>query len=125
MVLVDSSVWIAYFKGNEIALPVHTLIDYNTICINDLILAELIPSISQKKEEHLKELLLSISRIPIVINWQQIIHMQTHNIEHGINKVGIADLIIAQNVIEHNLELFSLDKHFKLMSNLHGIRLYN
>ena len=42
MVLVDSSVWIEYFKGNELALPVNTLIDFNNLCVNDLILAELI-----------------------------------------------------------------------------------
>jgi len=125
MVLVDSSVWIAYFKGDEIALPVNALIDFNNICVNDLILAELIPSILQKKEPHLKALLLSVTRIPIAIDWQNIIQMQTRNIENGINKVGIADLIIAECVIAHDLELFTLDKHFKLMSGLHGIRLYN
>jgi len=124
MVLVDSSVWIEYFKGNELALPVNTLIDFNNLCVNDLILAELIPSITQKKETQLKELLLSITKIPLVINWNNIIYMQSQNIKNGINKVGIADLIIAQNVIENEIELFTIDKHFKLMSELHGIRLY-
>jgi len=124
MVLVDSSVWIEYFKGNELALPVNTLIDFNNLCVNDLILAELIPSITQKKETQLKELLLSITKIPLVINWNNIIYMQSQNIKNGINKVGIADLIIAQNVIENEIELFTIDKHFILMSELHGIRLY-
>ncbi len=35
---------------------------------------------------------------------------------NGINKVGIADLIIVQNARDHNLYLYSLDKHFELMS---------
>ncbi len=124
MILVDSSVWIEYFKGNDKTLPLNELIDSNIVCINDLILAELIPSINQKKEEDLKELLLSIEKVPIEINWNQMIYLQTMNLRNGINKVGIVDLLIAQNTIENDLELFTLDKHFQLMSEVHGIRMY-
>ena len=124
MVLVDSSVWIEYFKGNEKSLPLNDLIDSNNVCINDLILSELIPSISHKKETDLKELLLSVAKIPIQIDWNNIIYMQTLNLRNGINNVGIADLIIAQNSIENDIELFAIDKHFQLMSELHGIRIY-
>ncbi len=124
MVLVDSSVWIEYFKGNEKSLPLNDLIDSNSVCINDLILSELIPSISHKKETDLKELLLSVAKIPIQIDWNNIIYMQTLNLRNGINNVGIADLIIAQNSIENDVELFAIDKHFQLMSELHGIRIY-
>ena len=41
---------------------------------------------------------------------------QEINLRNGINKVGIADLIIVQNTRDHNLCLYSLDKHFELMS---------
>ncbi len=124
MVLVDSSVWIEYFKGLESALPLNDLIDSNNICINDLILAELLPSINHKKEDRLKELLLTITKIHIEINWNQIVYMQTLNLRNGINNVGIADLIIVQNTMDNDIELFSLDKHFQLMSELHGLKLY-
>ncbi len=124
MVLVDSSVWIEYFKGNVKSLPLNDLIDSNNVCLNDLILSELIPSISHKKETDLKELLLSVAKIPIQIDWNNIIYMQTLNLRNGINNVGIADLIIAQNSIENDIELFAIDKHFQLMSELHGIRIY-
>jgi predicted nucleic acid-binding protein len=125
LILIDSSMWIEYFKGNETALPVNELIDLNQICINDLILSELIPSIIQRNEIELKELLMSITNIPITINWVNIIQMQIINLRNGINKVGIADLIIAQNAIENNVKLFAIDKHFSLMSELHGIEIYN
>jgi predicted nucleic acid-binding protein len=124
MVLVDSSVWIEYFKGNESVLPLNELIDTNNVCINDLILAELIPSINHKKEEKLKDLLFSLTKNPIQINWNQIIQMQTINLRNGINKVGIADLIIAQNAIDNNLELYTLDKHFSFMNELHGLKIH-
>lgn len=125
MVLVDSSVWIEYFKGNEQTLPLNTLLDLNNICINDLILAELLPSINHKKENVLKELLLTITKIPLTINWNTIIYMQTQNIKNGINKIGIADVIIAQNVIDNDLELYTFDRHFELMSELHNFRLFS
>ena len=124
MVLVDSSVWIEYFKGNEKAKILETLIDLNAVYINDLILAELIPSIRHKKEKELDELISSISRAPMGVNWQSIINMQTLNLKNGINKVGIVDLIIIQNAIDNDLELFSLDKHFELMSGLHKVKLF-
>jgi hypothetical protein len=124
MILVDSSVWIEYFKGNESVLPLNELIDSNNLCINDLILAELLPSINQKKEIDLKELLLTIEKIDMVIDWHQIISMQTINLKNGLNKIGISDLIIAQNAIENNIELYAIDKHFTLMSEIHELKLF-
>lgn len=125
MVLVDSSIWISYFSGKNEALSLNYLIEDNKLCINDLILAELIPSINLKRENELKELLYTISRVPLNVNWNMLINMQTVNLKNGINKVGIADLIIAQNAIENNLELFSFDKHFTLMAKLHNIKMFN
>jgi len=124
MVLVDSSVWIEYFKGNDSVLPLNELIDSNNLCINDLILAELLPSINHKNENDLKELLLAIEKIDMEIDWHQIISMQTKNLRNGINKVGISDLIIIQNAIESNIELYTIDKHFDLMSKIHELKLY-
>jgi predicted nucleic acid-binding protein len=36
--------------------------------------------------------------------------------KNGINAIGISDLIIAQNAIQNDLHLLSLDKHFNLMA---------
>jgi len=124
MILVDSSVWIGYFKGDDRALPLNELIDLNDLCINHLILTELIPSIVQKKENILKDLLLSVKTIDIDINWNELIEMQILNLSKGINNVSIADLIIAQNAIHHNFELFTFDKHFLLLSQYHKLKIY-
>jgi predicted nucleic acid-binding protein len=125
MVLVDTSVWIEYFKGNTDVKRLDTLIDTNNVCINELILAELIPSINIKKEQKLKEILFSINRLEIDINWNQIISIQTTNLKNGINKVGISDIIILQNAIMNNVELYTIDKHFSLMSKYNKVKLYN
>jgi len=114
-ILIDSSVWIEYFRGSEKALLLNDLIDRNLLCINDLILSELIPFLKQKKQHHLINILNSIHKINLEINWQKIIDYQTINLKNGINKVGIPDLIIIQNVLDNNLELFTFDNHFVLM----------
>jgi len=124
MILIDTSIWIEFFKGNQETTILNKLIDDNTLCVNDLILAELIPSINHRKENHLKDLLYRITNIPIKINWKEIIFMQTINLKNGINKIGIPDLIITQNAIEYNLEIFTRDNHFQLMSDLHGIKIF-
>jgi hypothetical protein len=115
-VLVDSSVWIEYFRGNPAVAIVDDLIDQNQICINDLILAELVPFLRMKKEHELIGLLRSIRTIELDIGWEEIIKFQEMNLRNGINKVGIPDLILVQNVRDNGLELYSLDKHFSLMS---------
>ena len=126
-VLVDSSVWIHYFSGsdNSIIEKLNSLIDINNICINDLILAELVPAIMHRKEKQLADLLKVIKKIPLTINWDEIIDIQLLNLRNGINKVGISDIIIFQNTLQNDLILFSIDKHFKLMSKYHKIRLFD
>ena len=124
MILVDTSIWIDYFKGMESSLPLMTLIDSNSICTNDLILAELLPSLKIRKETELVRLLESVERYSIRIDWKEIISMQVYNLKNGINKVGIPDLIIAQNAIQNDLKLYAKDKHFSLMKKHISLKIY-
>ncbi len=116
-ILIDSSVWIDYFKGaqNINNTFITDCIDNNLICTNDLILAELLPFLIHKKELNVVDILRSIKNIPLNIDWDGIIKMQASNLRNGINKVGIPDLIIIQNVIDNGLKLYTLDKHLVLM----------
>jgi hypothetical protein len=52
--IIDSSVWIEYFKGNRIYS--------NAIYTNDIILTELLPPIIHKKENNLADLLNSLRK---------------------------------------------------------------
>jgi predicted nucleic acid-binding protein len=114
-ILVDSSIWISYFKNNTLYTGLDKLISDNQICINDLILAELIPFLKVKNQNEIIDSLLYLDRIPLQTDWNQITNYQITNLKKGINKVGIPDLIILDNVITNNLVLFTEDKHFKLM----------
>lgn len=124
MILVDTSVWIDYFRNGSTADALDKLIESDMICINDVILSELLPSINQRHEEELKELLLSFPKLQMKIDWNEIVFMQTKNLHNGINKVGLPDLMIAQNAIQNNVTLFSCDKHFQLIKNLFPLYLF-
>ncbi len=115
-VLVDSSVWIDYFKSG--GLPnLDRLIQEDLVCINELILTELLPYLELKKEYDVIDSLITFELIPLNIDWYIIRDYKLMNLKTGINKVGIPDLIILQQVIDQNISLFSLDKHFKLMQS--------
>lgn len=75
-ILVDTSIWIDYFKGKDKAFPLIELIEGNRIVTNDLILAELLPSINKMQDIELRDLLLSLPKAPLQINWQMNIEMQ-------------------------------------------------
>jgi len=124
-VLVDTSVWIDYFRGAGSATVVDRLIEENLVATNDLILAELIPPLHLRRERKLVALLREIRRHPVSIDWDDIIRMQISCLRQGVNGIGIPDLIIAQNAIQNRLELLAHDKHFALMSehmplSIHG-----
>jgi hypothetical protein len=117
-VLVDTSVWVKYFRSGNNSEKLDFLIDENLIVTNDLILAELIPFLKVRKQKKLTNLLLNINRLSLSINWGQIIEYQYKCLKNGLNGVGIPDLIIAQNAKQNNCEIYSPDNHFNLMKDI-------
>jgi predicted nucleic acid-binding protein len=115
-VLVDSSVWVAYFRGTSDLPSLDWLIEEGLVVTNDIILAELTPALLVRGERKLVRLLREIECVPLAVDWSGIIEMQVTCLRNGINKVGIPDLMVAQHAIQHSLALFSLDKHFRFLS---------
>jgi len=123
-VLVDTSIWIDYFRGGKNSSDLDELIDENIIVTNDIILAELIPYLKIKKQPKVVKLLQEIHRSPLNIDWEGIIEYQIKCLQSGANGVGIPDLIIAQNAKENNYKVYSLDKHFRLLNQVLKIKLH-
>lgn len=122
-VLVDTSVWIEYFRSGNNFEKLDFLIDENLIVINDLILAELIPFLKIKNQRKIIKLLNNINKMEIHIKWGQLIEFQYKCLKNGLNGVGIPDLIIAQNAKQNHCEIYSLDNHFKLIKDIVKIKL--
>ena len=114
-VLVDSSVWIDYFRGDGHSDKLDFFIDENILVINDLVLAELVPFLKMKNQRKLISILNSINKLVMNIDWSQLMDFQHKCLRKGINGIGIPDLIIAQNALQNRCELYSLDQHFELM----------
>ncbi len=123
-VLVDTSIWIDYFKAGDNSKDLDYLIDENLIVTNDIILAELIPYLRIKRQTKVIKLLHEINRISLSIHWEELIEYQVKCLKGGANGVGIPDLIIAQNAKQNNCKVYSLDKHFRRLNQVLKIKLY-
>ncbi len=123
MILVDSSVWIGYLRSGENTDLLQTLINLDLVCTNEIILSELIPALQYRHQMTIVESLKALPCIPYTIFWEGIRALQTLNLQNGINKVGLPDLMIAQQCIDNNIELWSFDKHFRLMSEHTSLKL--
>lgn len=115
-VLIDSSVWIEYFQSGGIE-KLDRLIEEDLACFNELILTELAPALMLRNETDILVGLQALTMIPLNVDWEIVRDYQLMNLQNGINKVGIPDLIILQQVIDEKITLFSFDKHFQLMQN--------
>lgn len=124
-VLVDTSVWIEYFKIGHNSEKLDFLIDENLIVTNDLILAELIPFLKVRNQQKIINLLCNVKKLVLSIDWNQIIEFQFKCMKNGLNGIGIADLIIAQNARQNRCEIYSLDSHFKRMKEILELQLMN
>jgi hypothetical protein len=117
-VLVDTSVWIEYFRSGKNSAKLDFLIDENLIVMNDLILAELVPFLRVRNQNKIIHLLNSLKNLGLEINWNQIIEFQCKCLKNGLNGIGIPDLIMAQNAKQNRCEIYSLDSHFNRMKDI-------
>jgi predicted nucleic acid-binding protein len=122
-VLVDTSIWIEYFRSGNNSEKLDFLIDENIVVINDLILSELVPSLRIRNQRKIVKLLYNINKLELSINWDQIIEFQFKCLKSGQNGIGIPDLIIAQNAKQNRCEIYSLDSHFRIMKDILEFRL--
>ncbi|MCK5133323.1 MAG: PIN domain-containing protein [Candidatus Sabulitectum sp.] len=117
-VLVDSSIWIDYFKDGRRSEKLDYLIDENIVVTNDLILAELIPFLRIRNQRKIVGLMETIKKLSMDIIWDEIIEYQYMCLKKGVNGIGLPDLVIAQNAKQHHAEIYTLDSHFAMMKNI-------
>ena len=123
--LIDTSIWIDYFKSGSQSSLMDNLIKENLLVCNEMILAELIPYLQIKRQTELVALLRQVKRLSLSINWHEISQLQYQCLKSGINGVGIPDLVIAQNALQHDCPIYSLDKHFRLIQQVSDLRITN
>lgn len=122
-VLVDTSIWIDYFRDGNESIQMDFLIEENLLVTNDLILAELIPFLKVRNEKKLIKLLYNINKLELSINWNEIINYQYKCLSNGLNGVGVPDLLIAQNAKQNGCKIYTLDSHFDLMRTVLSLQI--
>lgn len=116
--MVDSSVWIDYFKGtiNKQTDFLDSALGTQSLCIGDLILTEVLQGFRLDKDYRQARDLLSELTIYEILGVK--IAQQSANNFRSLRKRGItvrktADVIIATFCIEQKLPLLFTDKDFK------------
>jgi predicted nucleic acid-binding protein len=123
-VLVDTSIWVGYFRSGRDARNLEFLIDEDIVAINDLVLSELVSFLQIRNEKKLVSLLYELKKLDMQIEWGQIIEFQVKCLRNGVNGIGIPDLLIAQNALQNGCALYSRDSHFMLMKDILDLRLF-
>ena len=122
-VIVDTSVLISFFRGEDkIADKVSSLLQNNRVVTTGIIIAELLQGMKDMKEEsNISDILAETSPLEITIDlWIKAGKLALSLRRKGIN-LPLTDVAIAALAIEHNLSIFTLDKHFH---QIPGVRVY-
>lgn len=118
MILVDSSVWIDYFLGNE--TPQVEILDRSLgvreVGLGDLVLTEVLQGFRSDKDYRIARSLMDALTVVDMLG-KELAIKSAENFR-ALRKMGItirktADVIIATYCIEHDVALLFSDKDFK------------
>ncbi len=120
--MVDTSVFISFFRGASYADETANLLKNNRAVITGIIIAELLQGIKNSGDKHrIGELLKAVNSVELTTD----LWIKTGLLARSLREKGITlpltDIAIAQTAIEENLPLFTLDGHFQQIA---GVRLH-
>ena len=125
-VIVDTSVWIAFFRGLPEDKATSDALDYllsgDEAIVNEVVLTELVPFLNVRGEAARAASLFALQSPGLDTDWHELRVLQETCLHSGINKVGIPDLMIAQQAMRLDMPLFSIDKHFPLIAKISSLR---
>jgi predicted nucleic acid-binding protein len=127
LILVDSSVWIDYFRGkiNRQTERLDALLGQQLLCIGDLILTEVLQGFADERDfGSAKKLLTSL--IVVDIGGRDIAIQAAQNFR-VLRKVGVTvrktiDTVIATKCIESGYDLLHNDRDFDAFAEYLGLR---
>ena len=126
-ILIDTSVWIDYFKGNDASL--HNKVDYalthSHIYIPKVVLAELIQGAKSEKETAVIEEFIEAFHI---IDQKEDTWLKAGRLSYSMKRKGVTvhiiDCYIAIIANESGCSIFSLDEHFRNIKKFLPIELF-
>ena len=127
MILVDSSVWIDYFRGDETpqVLRLDECLGRTPLAVGDLIAAEVLQGIRDKREvKRVQRLFASFTRLDLCGYELAIKAAQNYRAlrARGITIRKTIDTLIATRCIESHLTLLHADADFRPFAQYLGLR---
>ncbi|SPE29762.1 Ribonuclease VapC [Candidatus Sulfopaludibacter sp. SbA3] len=128
MILVDSSVWIDYFRGAVTTQTekLDSLLCHDPLAIGDLILTEVLQGIDNEKDFNKVRLLLT-SLTVVELGGQEIAIQAARNFralrKRGATVRRTIDSVIATRCIESGYELLHNDRDFEPFVKYLGLRI--
>jgi predicted nucleic acid-binding protein len=127
LILVDSSVWIDYFKGTITAQTemLDRLLGQQPLAIGDLILTEVLQGFDNERDfNHAREMLTSL--MVVELGGQDIAIQAAKNFR-ALRRLGVSvrktiDTVIATRCIESGHDLLHNDRDFDLFAKHLGLR---
>ena len=127
MILVDSSVWIDYFKGTITAQTekLDTLLGREPLAIGDLILTEVLQGFSNERD--FNEARKMLTSLTVVELGGQRIAIQAARNFRALRNLGVTvrktiDTVIATRCIESGYDLLHSDRDFEPFVQYLGLR---
>jgi predicted nucleic acid-binding protein len=122
-ILADTSVWIEFFKPQSaVGKKLEDLIIKNSVCVCGTVLFELVQGVrSEDEKARILDALSDIEYLEMTKRlWQKAGTLSASLKKKGLN-LPLSDIFIATIAIEHNLQIFTLDKHFE---QIPGVKIY-
>jgi hypothetical protein len=125
LIAIDSSSWIAFFAGSESAdddveIVSSALADHQA-CLPPVVLTELLSD--PKLPRQVASLLLILPRLePLPDYWQRAGLLRAKLLARR-HRARLADALIAQSCIDHDVRLVTRDADFRHFARLGGLRL--
>ncbi|TNE73715.1 PIN domain nuclease [bacterium] len=129
MVLVDSSVWIAYLKNQDINQVdyLETALKSNSVLMCDLVMMEVLRGISNNLHyEKVKKLFLELEQVEVAyreswldsINWYRSIRKDGYTVRSQI------DILLAMFCHKEGIALLHNDRDFDLIQQYYAFPVY-
>lgn len=131
MILVDSSVWIDYFRGlrNQQTEQLDDWLDQPEVLIGvaDLVVFEVLRGFTSEKERQVAKRLLQTLEVLEIGGWDAAIEAAEHYVQlraKGYTISSPIDVLLASYCITHDHLLLHRDADFDVMKTLRGLKVW-
>jgi predicted nucleic acid-binding protein len=126
MILVDTSVWIVYFRASDRHLTAHlqALLEEDRVSLAVPVKIEILCGSAARDRARLRRVLEALPLlIPSSSTWERMEGWIEKAVSKG-ERFGVADLLIAALAADRGMLLWSLDSDFGRMQKLGFVRLH-